>query len=296
MKNLYDILEGLLDLDDNESNMDAKVSLENHPDWKIVDGWTILMPQKVDYYDRYLNLPNIMIGNNISRGDLWSGDEIGLYKFQGLNSIEISAGHNTNKILKDINCDFCGWLDIDISGKNSDTIDINNFKSPITQIIRVKATGSGEKSVIAYKEYVPLVDLARSYISLHRYAAYDIPWTSTNVKDWNCGNLIVDYTYFLSEELPEDRGNEMNCDGKMFLIDKCQELISNNPKAKNIYLHDNISKYYKLSTKGSGAKRTLKGIINRTKSANGSYHSLIDIAGYQAEGWRITHKELFKNK
>lgn len=280
MKHLSKILkESLLDdFDVLAKDIDDKISLIKHPLWRVSNGWTILDPPQEFRGWGQDHQPNIFIGNK-AHGDEWSPEEISQFKFQGLHSITIDSNANINKILKDINCDYCGWLDIRYSKTN---IDLTKLKSPINNIIRILVTDSIDiKAYPKHVEFVHLADMSRSRMKL----------TPDNVKNWDCDYLVVDSSYFEVDGAIASGENKLNG----YWIDRCQNLINNNPKAKNIYLYDqNIDIFLRLST--SGSKRVFKNIVNRKNVLNNVYDSVIRTSKYEADGWRYDgHQDLYES-
>jgi hypothetical protein len=282
MKHLSKILkESLLDdFDVLAKDIDTKISLTKHPLWRVSNGWTILDPPQEFRGYGYNHQPNIYVGDR-PNGDEWSPEEIGQYKFQGLGAITLSTNANVNSVLKKIKCDYCGWLDI--VNTKSDQIDLTRMKSPITYIFRITTTEPVE--VKAYNKSLKFVHLANS-----RYTSKAC-FTPDNVKNWDCEYLVVDDTYFKVDQAYGHGENKING----YWVDRCQFLVNNNPKAKEIYLYDrDLDTFFRLST--SGAKRILKNVVNRKNILNRVYDSAIFLAKNQAEGWRYDgHQDLYES-
>ena len=282
MKHLNDVLKESL-LDDEEDlmkNTDVAISLQKHPIWRFSKGWVILdPPQEMRGYG-YNHQPNIFIGDK-SHGDEWDPAELKLYKFQGLGAITIGSDADITSILKDINCDYCGWLDI--QNHKSKLIDLTKIGFPLTHLLRI--TTIEPVDIKAYNKHIGFVHLANS-----RYTS-KICFTPDNVKGWDCDYLVVDASYFTVDGPIVHGENKLNG----FWIDRCQTLINNNPKAKEIYLYDrNLDVFFRLSI--SGSKRVFKNVVNRKKMLNRIYDHAIFQAKNQAEGWRYDgHQDLYES-
>lgn len=279
MKNLVDIIkEGLLDVEDNEKNMDTRILLQNHPDWRFSDGWTILDPPQERIGYGWDHKANLYIQDR-SNGDVWSITDLKHNKFQALDTVTIEGKTDVNSVLKELNCAFCGWLDVRNAGND---IDFSKLKSPVNRVIRVVTETTID--VKPYKGHVNFVHLAKG-----RWCGADVmAWTPENVKDWDCNYLVVDASYFTVEGPLAHGDNKLNG----FWIDRCQALIDNNPKAKEIYLYDrNLDVFFRLSTQG--AKRKFKNTVNRKKVLNNIYDQEIRWCKYDVEGWKHDNIKLY---
>jgi hypothetical protein len=210
---------------------------------------------------------------------VWSITDLKHNKFQALDTVTIEDKTDVNSVLKELNCAFCGWLDIRSAGSD---IDFSKLKSPVNRIIRVVTETT--INVKPYKGHVNFVHLAKG-----RWCESNVmAWTPENVKDWDCNYLVVDATYFEVEGPIRHDENILNG----YQIDRCQALIDNNPKAKEIYLYDrNADIFFRLSTQG--AKRKLKSIVNRKKVLNNIYDQEIRWCKYDVEGWKHDNIKLY---
>lgn len=279
MKNLVDIIkEGLLDVEDNEKNMDTRVLLRNHPDWRFSNGWTVLDPPQERLGYGWDHKANLYIQDR-SNGDVWSITDLKHNKFQALDTVTIEGKTDVNSVLKELNCAFCGWLDVRNAGND---IDFSKLKSPVNRIIRIVTETT--INVKPYKGHVNFVHLAKG-----RWCESNVmAWTPENVKDWDCNYLVVDASYFTVEGPLAHGDNKLNG----FWIDRCQDLIDNNPKAKEIYLYDrNLDVFFRLSTQG--VKRKLKNTVNRKKVLNNIYDQEIRWCKYDVEGWKHDNIKLY---
>ena len=279
MKNLYDILtEGILDVEDNEKDMDTRILLHDHPDWKFSDGWTVLDPPQERLGYGWDHKANLYIEKE-SKGVNWNLADLKHHKFQAIETVTISHDVNVNDVLKTLNCAFLGWMDI---RNTSQDIDFTKLRSKINRILTISAENFLD--IKASKSHINIVQLVKT----HWCKADVMVWTPENVKDWDCDQLVVDAAYFEAKGSSQYDENMLNG----YQIDQCQALIDNNPKAKEIYLYDrNADVFFRLSTQG--AKRKLKSIVNRKNVFNRIYDQEVRWCKYDVEGWKHDNIKLY---
>ena len=87
-----------------------------------------------------------------------------------------------------------------------------------------------------------------------------LPIKYKKIVGWDCDYLIVDGENYREKNYIIDT-DETICG---FYKDQLQDLIDNNPKAKEIYLRDPGGWYWRCSCKGIGKSRKLHDLTNRT--------------------------------
>jgi hypothetical protein len=278
MKHLYSILaEGLLDIEDNIKNADTRVMLKKHPDWRYSKGWTVLDPPQERIGYGWDHKANVYVDGK-SNGDSWDLEDLKHNKFRALEALTIDSRVDANPVLSALNGASVSWIDIRYATKD---IDFTKMKTPVNRIIRIMSENPVD--VKAYNKHVNLVHFAKT-----RWCETPAVWTPDNVKGWDCDCLVVDNSFFEVEGALGHGENKLNG----YWIDRCQALIDNNPKSKDIYLYDrDLDIFYRLTIQG--AKRRFKNIVNRKKVFNNYYDSEIRWCKYDVEQWKHDHIDLY---
>lgn len=174
-------------------------------------------------------------------------------KFEPLSTciIDDMYEQHPNTWLSTLSCDKIGALSMIIYNKD---IDFTKFKGEIKHIIQFLSSYNGVANNITVtppKYHVGVVHFKSTHAGPVKYK---------KIVGWDCDYLIVDGENYREKRYLVDT-DETICG---YYKDQLQDLIDNNPKAKEIFIYDSGGWYWRCSCKGIGKSRKLHDLTNRT--------------------------------
>lgn len=259
MKSLYSIYESLLD-DDTTMMKDAEHAaynaiLKGLDDYRLAnDGKHIIFdptPEDSLVHGTYPSLRGAENGLRNHWEDINKIKRAGLI-FQPIQYLELNIPGDEDGI-DTLPCE--GVYAMELNFYSDKSVDLSKLNYPIFRLINISKSYMGKVAkVIAPSKHIPVVE----YDSLYDPTGF-LP---EDISGWDCDELYVPYQSFFDYY----RYSGLHDDMQYTKPDKVQELVSNNPKAKNIYLTDNQHQiYYKCSFKGSGKNRKVIKLIPKKK-------------------------------
>lgn len=262
MKHLRDIIkESILDDDETleqtvENNTYRHALGLHYKSWKVENKVLIYDGDKI--LDRIIRLnasKDIQLNSQVD----WTYAQLkdiknAELKFEPLVSciIDDTTEQHPNTWLSTLPCDKIGAIRLTIFNKD---IDFTKFNGEIKHIIQLIPSNYGATDAVAVtppKYHVGVVHFKPLQYNPMKYK---------KISGWDCDYLIVDGEGYKQKNYLID-SDETICG---LYKNQLQALITNNPKAKEIYIYDRDAMcFWRCSCKGIGKSRKLFDLTNRT--------------------------------